>query len=123
MPRTAITPVPLVRGGSVVQPTGTTIDATLVTNGVVIARANFKRTIFRVDNTAATPKNVIVRSGDYPLASLGRQGDTTQSVTNATTRWFGPYDSGRFAQDPGGDLHIDFEAGTTGTIQAFKLPK
>ena len=123
MARSAVVPTALVRNGSVVKPAATTIDATLVTNGVVVAKADFKRTVFEVANTAATPKNVIIRGGDYPLASAGRQGDLSIPVTNATTREIGPFDSGRFAQDPGGDLHIDFEAGFTGSITARKLPK
>jgi hypothetical protein len=123
MARTAVVPTVMVRNSAVLKPSGTTIDATLVTNGVVIAKCDFKRTVFEVANTAAGPKNIIIRGGDYPLASAGRQGDLTIPVTNATTKEFGPFDSGRFAQDPGGDLHIDFEAGTTGTILARKLPK
>jgi hypothetical protein len=128
MARTVVVPLAAVANGSALE-APTTIDATLVTNGVTVNAAKPERLLLRVNNTAAGPKNVIVRGGDNPPALAAGQGDLTVSVTNATTRYLGPFESGRFlhrVDDSGavktGSLFVDFEAGTTGTIQVVELP-
>lgn len=119
MARTSLTPTNL-GGGDLADPTGTTIDATLVTNGVVINTADPSRTVLRVNNSAASAKKVFVRAGgtDGP-AWMGVQGDQEVSVPAGGTRWIGPFSEARFLQH-GGKLHVDFESGTTGTVTAFK---
>ena len=129
MPRTVVNPHQAAPNGSLlIAPI--TIDAALVTNGVVINNAKPELLHFRVNNTAATPKNVIVRAGDSPPALAAGQGDLTVSVTNATSRLLGPVESGRFLKrldDTGavktGSLFLDFEAGTTGTLEVYQTAR
>jgi hypothetical protein len=120
--RTAVVPTVLVRNGSVLQPAGTTIDAALVTAGVVIAKADFKRTFLEVTNSAGSTKNLIIGAGAYPQASQGKSGALTLPFLTTEVRKV-YLDSARFVQNLSGDLWIDFEAGFTGNIKAFKLPK
>ena len=53
----------------------------------------------------------------------------TGSLAQNEVAYFGPFTSGRFAQkgtptDPAtGALWVDFEAGTTGTIRVYKVPR
>jgi hypothetical protein len=120
--RTALTPSSL-GGGDIADPAGTTIDSTLVTNGVVINTADPSRTVLRVTNSAGSTKKATVRAGgtDGP-AWMGVQGDYDTSVAASGTRWIGPFSEARYLQH-GGKLNIDFESGFTGTITAFKLAR
>ncbi|NEB42263.1 hypothetical protein [Streptomyces sp. SID14515] len=122
MPRTALTPTNL-GVTDVADPTGTAIDSTLVTNGVVINAADPSRIVLRVANSAGSAKKVTVRAGgkDGP-AWMRTQGDTEVSVGASGTRWVGPFSEARYLQH-GGKLNIDFESGFTGTITAFKLSR
>ncbi|WP_420032238.1 hypothetical protein ACN2WE_05090 [Streptomyces sp. cg28] len=122
MPRTALTPAAL-SGADVADPSGTTIDSTLVTNGIVINTADPSRTVLRVTNSAGSAKKVTARAGgkDGP-AWMRSQGDTDVSVAASGTRWIGPFSEARYLQH-GGKLNIDFESGFTGTITAFKLAR
>lgn len=129
MPRTAVTPLAGVPNGSALE-APTTIDATLVTNGVTINAAKPELLVLRVNNTAVAAKNVTIKAGDYPLAIASGQGDLVISVGASATRWLGPFESGRFLKrtDDGGtvktgSLFVDFETGTTGSMQAFSVPR
>lgn len=127
MARTAIVPRSLVANGNLNGATGaTTIDSTLVTNGVVVNSAEPERTLIRVTNTEASTNAVTVRAGDNPPALAAGQGDLV--VTLAATsgvQYIGPFESGRFIQGGAdvGDLHIDFETGMTGAIDILLIPK
>lgn len=121
MARTAVTPVQMNRDTSAAVVAGTTIDAGLVTAGVVITGANTPKLLIEVANTALAAKNVTVRAGVSPPALYAGQGDLVRSVAASATHKFGPLSSMRFCQAHG-DLYIDFETGTTGTISAFLLP-
>lgn len=123
MARTAVSYSNLVPNGGLAAPAGTTIDATLVTNGVVVEGVDPERTVLRVTNTAGAGKNVIVRAGTGSQSWMAGQGDLTVQVAATTGHAFiGPFTSARFQQD-GSKLHVDFESGTTGTITVLKLPK
>jgi hypothetical protein len=127
MPRTAIVPRPLVANSNLNGATGaTTIDATLVTNGVVIEAAEPERTIIRVTNTEGSTNVVTVRAGDNPPALAASLGDlaTTVAATSGI-QYIGPLESGRFLQGgaDSGNLHIDFESGMTGTIDVLLVPR
>jgi hypothetical protein len=123
MARTAVSYTALTPNGNTSDVAGTTIDATLVTNGVVINGVDPERTLLRVANTAGTEKDVIVRTGSGVQSWMAGQGDLTVPVAASTGKEFvGPFTSARF-QQAGSKLHVDFESGFTGTITVFKLPK
>lgn len=123
MPRTAVSYTPFVPNGHLTDVTGTTIDSTLVTNGVVINDADPERTLIRVSNTAGTDKVVTVKAGGGAQSWMAGQGDSTTTVAATTGKEFiGPFTSARFQQQ-GSKLYVDFASGTTGTITVFKLPK
>ena len=123
MARTAVTPVAFTPNGHTSDVAGTTIDATLVTNGVVINTADPEHTVLRITNTATGAKNVIVRTGTGSQSWMAGQGDLTVSVgANTGKEFVGPFTSAHY-QQRGSKLYIDFESGFTGTITAFKMPK
>lgn len=122
MARTAVTYSKLVPNGRLTDPAGTTIDSTLVTNGVVIDAADPEHTLIRVTNSAGGAKNVTVKTGTGREAWMAAAGDVVSSVGASGAAFIGPFTSARF-QQRGSKLHVDFESGTTGTITVFKLPK
>lgn len=124
MPRTAIVPRALVANGSLDGATGpTTIDATLVTNGVVVASVEPERTLIRVTNTEGSTNVVTVRKGDNPPALAAGQGDLAVTVAATTgVRYIGPLESGKYLQNDG-TLEIDFETGMTGAIDILLIPR
>jgi hypothetical protein len=123
MARTAVSYTALTPNGHTSDVAGTTIDSTLVTNGVVINDVDPERTVLRVANTATGAKNVLVRTGTGTQSWMAGQGDLTVSVgANTGKEWVGPFTSARF-QQKGTKLYVDFESGFTGTITVFKLPK
>lgn len=124
MPRTAVAPRALVANGGLNGATGaTTIDATLVTNGVVINSAEPERTLIRVTNTEASTNTVTIRAGDNPPALAAGQGDLVVTVAASTgVQYIGPVESGRFLQNDG-TLEVDFETGMTGAIDVLLLPR
>lgn len=122
MARTAVTPAAGARNSGVA-PTATTIDATLVTNGVTIAAAKVGKLVIRVANTHAATQVMTVRAGDslYPAWMKG-QGDLAVSLAATTgVAEVTGLESARYKQSDG-SLHIDFDAGTTGTLETYYLP-
>lgn len=124
MPRTAITPRALVGNAGLNSATGpTTIDATLVTNGVTVANVKPERVILRVTNTEGSTNAVTIRAGDSPPAVAAGQGDITVTVPATTGAYYiGPFESSRVLQGTGA-MEIDFETGMTGTIDVLQIPK
>jgi hypothetical protein len=123
MARTAVSYTPLVPNGHLTNPAGTTIDSTLVTNGVVISGVDPERTVLRVNNTATGAKNVTVKAGTSAPAWMAGAGDLVQAVgANTGSEFLGPFTSARF-QQKGSKLYVDFESGFLGTITVIKLPK
>jgi hypothetical protein len=124
MARTAITPRALVRNGNLTGATGaTTVDATLVTNGVVIANARPEQMLIRTTHTDGTAHDIIIRSGDSPPSLRAGQGDLTLEVAATTgVQYLGPFESDKYLQDDG-SMHIDFETGYVGTIDVLTIPK
>lgn len=79
--------------------------------------------ILVVDNTAAGSHNFILRKGaSNPPAFRAPLGDLTIAIGATTTVYIGPFDYARFVQSDG-SLNIDFDSGTTGTIQALLVPR
>ncbi|MGW2724807.1 hypothetical protein [Streptomyces sp. NPDC001492] len=123
MARTALSYTSFTPNSHTTDVAGTTIDSTLVTNGVVINGVDPEHTVLRVTNTATGAKNLIVRTGSGTQSWMAGQGDLTVSVgANTGKEFIGPFTSARFQQD-GSTLYVDFESGFTGTITAFKMPK
>lgn len=123
MPRTSVAYTPIVPNGALTDPAGTTIDAALVTAGVVINAANPEYTWIRVTNTAVATKVVTVKAGAGPQAWMAGQGDKAATLAATTgVAWFGPFTSAQFQQQ-GSKLHLDLVTGHTGTITVFKFPK
>lgn len=123
MPRTVVSPTPFVPNSHLTDVAGTTIDATLVTNGVEIDNVDPEHTLIRVTNTHSAAHNVTVKAGSGIQAWMAGQGDLVQSVAlTSGVEWLGPFTSARFQQD-GSKLYVDLAAGHTGTITVFKMPK
>lgn len=123
MARTVVPYTPFVPNSHLTDVAGTTIDATLVTNGVEIDNVDPEHTLIRVTNTHSAAHNVTVKAGSGIQAWMAGQGDLVQSVALTTgVEWLGPFTSARFQQD-GSKLYVDLAAGHTGTITVFKMPK
>lgn len=109
--------------------TSTTIDSTLVTNGVTVrpstsgipAGGNLDNLFLIVTNSAASPKAVTVKAGVNPPAFRSGIGDTSVSVAASGTSYLGPFETSRFVQADGA-MYIDLESGMTGSIAALLLP-
>lgn len=123
MPRTAVAYTNLAANASIADVAGTTVDSTLVTNGVVIANAVPEETIIRVTNTAGATKLITVNAGDYPPAIASGQGAVTGTVAATTgVLWLGPFEGGRVMQNDG-SMEVDFASATAGTITVFRVPR
>ncbi|MFG2970793.1 hypothetical protein ACGFZS_46745 [Streptomyces sp. NPDC048288] len=123
MARTVVSYSNLVPNSHLTSPAGTTIDATLVTNGVEIDVVDPEHTILRVANTHSAAHNVTVRAGSGTQAWMAGQGDLAVSVAATTgLEFIGPFTSARFQQD-GSKLYVDFDAGFTGSITVLRMPK
>lgn len=122
MARTAVIPAQGVRNGGIA-PTATTIDSTLVTNGVVIATAHIEHLVIRFANTHAATQNVIIRAGDsiYPAWMKGQGDLSVAAVASTGVMEVSGLDSARFKQSDD-SLHIDFDAGTLGTLETYYRP-
>ena len=125
MARTAL-PITALAQAGLVTPAGTGID---VANGMNIAvqssaipSANDAYgLILQFANTFAGSKTITVRAGVQPPAYRNLLGDLVVTCTQAT--WLiGPLEPARFAQADG-SINIDFQAATTGTINAFLVPR
>ena len=123
MARTAVAYSAFTPNASTADPAGTTIDSTLVTNGVKVANAVPEETVIRITNTAGATKLITINAGDYPPALASGQGAITGTV-GATTGvlWFGPFEGGRVLQSDG-TMEVDFAASTAGTITVFRVPR
>ncbi len=111
----------LVANSSLVQPAGTALVAA-PTDNMRIVDAVPEYTVLRVSNTdGATDLDITVKAGDNPPALAAGQGDLVATVAFGTTRFIGPFESGRFIQSDGSML-IEAET-TTGTITALRIPR
>lgn len=129
MPRTNVPVTALIANSGVADPAGTAVD---VANGHIIGpRVRAEQIVIRVVNTAVTPKNVTLKAGaSQALAWAAGQGDLVMAVPASSTRWLGPFESGRYMQPrndtgttSGGFLYLDLEAGLTGNLSVFDLPR
>ena len=85
--------------------------------------------LLRINNSAASALNAIVRAGVYPPAMRQFLGDLVVAIPAAATLWIGPLDSARHAvQDTtvsptATEINLDFQSGFTGTVTAFIVPR
>ena len=103
---------------------GTAIDATDF-HALPAGSFPLDTVILRVTNTTAGAKNVTIKAGDNPPADAAGQGDlvTAFGAGNVTpVVKFITFESARFLQSDG-TVHIDVEAGTTGFISAWRIPR
>lgn len=136
MARTSVTPTVLTGNGITDIPAGTTINSTLVTNGVNVPLntetippgPGARDTFLYVTNTAGADKNVIVRAGVGGGATPGPAfrsgiGDLTVVCHTASGGGLvGPLESARFAQLDG-SINVDFGTGLTGVFTVFQVPQ
>lgn len=127
MPRTAVTPTVLTANDATAEGAGTTIDGTLVTNGVSVALTHpLEEHILEVTHTSDAEKDLTVAAGDDPPADAAGQGALVEAFAagnvTAVTKFVGPLTSSRFIQNDG-TLHIDFETGFTGTLRVIRVPR
>ena len=124
MARTAIPTTELVANSNVADPAGTNVDPT---NGHIIAvaagpaGAQLEELHLEINSTFAGAKTFTIKAGANPPALAAGQGDLVVSL-NAAVGHVGPFSSSRFAQKDG-SLWIDVQAGATGTIKAFHVPR
>jgi hypothetical protein len=121
MARTAVPYSNMVANSSLDDPAGTNLNPG-AGNGHSIADALPEYTVLRIDNTAASEADITIVAGDNPPALAAGQGNLVIPVAATSVEWIGPVESGRFLQSDG-TLLIDVEAGATGTITAFKVPR
>lgn len=128
MARTAIAITVLTPGTAPTVKTSNAIDAAngnLITNW---GKQHTEKIFFIVNHTTVSAKNIYVRGGANPLDAVpgagfrARIGDFTFNMVASTQYVFGPFESARFNQADQ-NLYIDWDAGTTGTIEVYQIPR
>ena len=121
MARTAIVATQLVGTSSALVPAGTTIDPTNNHILTIPRGAAFDEFFFVINATFAGSKNYTIKAGVSPPARNQGQGDLVVAL-NAVKHRVGPFPSARFMQADG-SIHVDVQAGATGTIEAVVMPQ
>lgn len=95
----------------------TTIDSTLVTKGLRLTNYTSKNgdVFIRVKNSFGANKNVIVRKGVFPRAFA----DLVVEVAATTGDQIIKIGDGARYKQADGNIHVDFQTGFTGTIEAY----
>lgn len=95
----------------------TTVDATLVTNGLCLTNYTSKNgdVFIRVKNTAASAKKVYVRKGVFPRAFA----DLIVTVPLTSGDQIIKIGDGARYKQADGNIYVDFETGFTGSIEAY----
>jgi hypothetical protein len=127
MARTAVPYSNLLPNGELADPAGTAVTSG-AGNGAQIPDVSPNRrqsvpelTLLRIANASGSTGTATVKAGANPPALAAGQGDlTTSNIPTATTRWIGPFESGRFLQ-PDGSLIV--ETTQNMTVTAFKIPR
>ncbi len=118
MARTAVPITSLPANAGTAGAAGTAADPT---NGHLIAAGGLtRRLLLVVKNTAAGAKNATLKAGVNPPAFRAGVGDLVVSVPATTGVRYIVVEAARFAQ-ANGDINLDLEAGTTGTVEAYRL--
>jgi len=135
--RTVVAPVGLSQDAGTSEGAGTTINSTLVTNGVTVASPGPWKILLAVYNSDSGSHSVIVRATGNGVTAAGATqtqpapsgtvfaqstlGDLTVVVTTLATYFIPVVTGSRFAQSDG-SLSVDFSSGFTGTLWVFGLP-
>jgi hypothetical protein len=127
MARTAVPYSNLVPNAELADPAGTAVTSG-AGNGAQIPDVSPNRrqsapelTILRVANASGSTGTATVKAGPNPPALAGGQGDLVSSnILTATSRWIGPFESGRFLQADGS---LIVETTQNMTVTAFKVPR
>jgi hypothetical protein len=125
---TSITVTDLTANGWTAQPTGDTLDTGTVAvtlYGTISGKSD--RIIVHVYNSSTANLTVSALAGDSPpafRAGIGTAGTVVGTATADENKWFGPFESARFAQnDSTFGLTFTPAAGTiAATVRAYKLP-
>lgn len=119
----------LTPNGSIAAPTAQILDTgTVAVTIETSVTSDMDRIVLEVTNTHATSTlTVTLKAGDDPPAFRQALGDVVSANLAAVNgrRIFGPFESGRFAQNDG-KLQVTFtpSAGTiTANFTAYRLPK
>lgn len=117
----------LTANGSILTPTAQVLDTG--TAAVVLespATSEMDRIVLRVKNTAAADLTVTIETGEDPPAFRKALGDVVSAtMAQNVERWFGPFESARFAQaDDKLQVTFTWASGTiAGNFDAYVLPK
>jgi hypothetical protein len=124
MARTSITPTDIAKlinsSDTATTPVKTTIDATLVTNGVVFDAGVDSKVLVKVVQTAADTLLLTVQS----QSGVAAEDFTVDMAQNAEVMFV--FETENFEIMSGtdrGKVYIDFETSFTGTIEIYNLPK
>jgi len=127
MARTAVPYSTLVPNGELADPAGTAVTSGAGNGGQIPDVSPNRRqslpelTLLRVANASGSTGTATVKAGANPPAVAAGQGDlTTTNILTATSRWIGPFESGRFVQSDGS---LIVETTQNMTITAFRFPR
>jgi hypothetical protein len=127
MARTAVPLSVLIPNGELADPAGTSVTAGAGNGGQIPdvspnRRQSFPELIMlRIANASGSTGTATVKAGTNPPSLAAGQGDlTSTNILTATSRFMGPFESGRFIQ-PDGSLIV--ETTQAMTITAFKFPR
>lgn len=120
MARTAVPYSSLVANSDLADPAGTSVSSG-AGNGGQIADAEPELTVLRIANASGGSGTATLLAGDeLALAPASGQGGKQITVANSSSRWFGPFESGRFLQSDGS---LIVETSVAMTVTAFKVPR
>jgi hypothetical protein len=125
MARTAVPYSNLVPNTELADPAGTAITSGAGNGGQVPATSSARSvpelTIIRLANASGSTGTATVLAGTNPPSLAAGQGNyTTTNILTATSRWIGPFESGRFMQSDGS---IIVETTQNMTMTAFRVPR
>lgn len=125
MARTAVPYSNLVPNGELADPAGTAISSGAGNGGQIPATSSARSvpelTVIRLANASGSTGTATVLPGTnppFPGAAVGSF--TTTNITTGTSRWIGPFESGRFLQ-PDGSIIV--ETSQNMTMTAFRVPR
>jgi hypothetical protein len=127
MARTAVPYSTLVPNGELADPAGTAVTSGAGNGGQIPDVSPNRRQshpeliLLRIANASGSTGTATVKAGANPPALAGGQGDlTSTNILTATSRFMGPFESGRFLQTDGS---LIVETTQNMTITAFRFPR